>query len=286
MKNYGHPLDDMLPNPFTNEYLRSEIEFYGGEEYDDKNGARLILKPLPSIVRLDDYLNKALRGVSELDTPIPMLYIDKRLWMSLTWMEVQSNFCPIHLSAGIVGTAGLGMGYYALRAAGLDEVERVDAYEIDPRVINYFKERFKNRPEFKKIHLIEGDARELIKDKEYDFLYVDIYPTLLGDEVLDDVKWFSDRNHIDVYHFWGIEKILLAMLILSSRSGDEEDEEDWYETVENIEICSIHELERWYFSRWFDTEGPNLYDYTYQNANQEFINEAVETLVMYRPERV
>jgi hypothetical protein len=59
---------------------------------------------------------------------VPVLRLNGELWMSLTPMEVQSAFMPIHLAHGRVGTAGLGFGYFVQRVLQKSNVDRVVVY--------------------------------------------------------------------------------------------------------------------------------------------------------------
>jgi len=230
-------------NPFTTKYLKEEIEFYGNREYSS-NG--ITVKVDKGVGRLDDYLNKAYR-VGEAEFPI--LRIDKRIWMSLTWMEVQSCFLAIELANGEVATGGLGLGYVPLRMAAKDDIDFVDVYEIDDRIIKYFTTTFHDRPEFKKINIIQGDARELLRDKYYDYVFMDIYKNLLMDEMLDDIPLFLGNNDIPNYNFWTKEKISLALLMRYANAKEDEDEESMAEWYYNVPIT-----ERAFFRMWVDTE--------------------------------
>jgi len=272
---YGH-----LPNPFADDFLSQEIDFYGPEGYDDGNGIKVTLKPLGWIERLDDYLNKALRFEKSIPS-IPILTIDGRVWMSLSWMEVQSLYCPIQMCAGEVGTAGLGMGYFPLRAAARDEVEFVDVYEKEPRVIQYFVNRFKDRPEFRKINIIEGDARKVVRGKYYDYFLCDIYHAMWDYKTVGDIALFSKFNEIEHYSFWGIEKVLLAMRVLDSTGFECFDHLNPFDAP----ICELQFFEGWYFSKWLESEGADLYDRWFIEAKHKYIKDVLKALEKWRPER-
>jgi len=191
-----------MSNPFTDAYMAREVKAYGVKEYE--KGA-VKIRSMPIIGRCDDYLNVQFRTKSPL---MPIMTIDGELWMSLSFMEIQSQYLPILRAKGKVATGGLGLGYYAMRVAQKDEVESLDVYEKDPRVIEFFMDKFKRRKWFKKITLIEGDVRRLMKDCTYDLVYMDIYQTLLPDAVIKDAETFQWENYIDTYHFWGQELVL------------------------------------------------------------------------------
>ncbi len=135
--------------------------------------------------------------------------------MSLTWMEIQSAYMPIELAQGTVLTAGLGLGYYPLRAAADEDVDKVVVYEIEPRIIQFFSETFGGRPEFQKIEIRQGNVRtDLSPEEQFDVIFMDVYRTLLPDEVIADIKRF--RRNVDDpmdYRFWGLEAVLLDAIV-------------------------------------------------------------------------
>jgi len=190
-------------NPFTDTYVREEAANYATDEAQDQGG--VTIKNVTPNGCLMDFLNKNFYTGK---LSFPAFYIDGRCWMSMSRMELQSNHVPVQFAQDRVATLGLGMGAFTLRAMALDHVESIDVYEQDPRVIKLFQ-RFSDRLGFEKVSFILGDARELCRGKEYDYLYTDIYPTLLGDEVVDDLEQLLDQNDIGTIHFWGRERIVL-----------------------------------------------------------------------------
>jgi hypothetical protein len=195
-------------NPFEDAYVKREVRWYNKEDFQ-QNGIR-VHNAVPQ-GELDDYLNRNYRIDPELR--VPMLFIDGELWMSLTPMEIQSQFLAIVNASGDVGVAGLGMGYAALKMAQNHHVQTVTVFEIDERIVKFFKRAFRRRKGFDKIRFVIGDARETIPehDELFDWLYVDIYQTLLPDEVLTDIELFQQSVHVfpDCYHFWGQERVLV-----------------------------------------------------------------------------
>ncbi|GAI07111.1 unnamed protein product, partial [marine sediment metagenome] len=159
-------------NPFELEYLVQEVEFYNlPEEYDVPPVRVDLCEPNG---RLDDYLNKNWRA--ELPVPIPRMVVDGQLWMTLTPMELQSNWVAIERAHGAVVIAGLGLGYTALRMAAKREVDSVLVVELEQGVIDFFRARFSDRPEFARITLVQGDARKVVPALGgADFVFVDIY---------------------------------------------------------------------------------------------------------------
>ncbi len=165
---------------------------------------------------LDDYLNVNMRQ----ETPeVPVLYIDGRLSMSLTWMIAQALALPIDRAHGRVGTAGLGLGYYALRVAAKSSVSAVDVYESDPYLIEWFLRAFAARPELRKIRVIAGDARETVAGVSYDVFFADIHSTLLVDAVVDDALLFRAANSFGAYSFTGAERVTLDAYLAGETSA-------------------------------------------------------------------
>ena len=198
-------------NPFTDDYFHRELEFYGVNKNYQNGNVKLVNQTLGQGFfggELREYFNKSMRFD---DNTIPVLLIDDKIWMSITWMEVQSMFLPILYASGRVATCGLGMGYYALRVAAKDEVDEVIVYEQNPDVIRFFKDHFSDRPYYDKIKIVEGDARKLLRGEQFDFVFSDIYPTLGCDDALEDMTLFTENNDNEIgeYWFWGIEKLIL-----------------------------------------------------------------------------
>ena len=193
-------------NPFSVEYAKQELEFYGLKEYKSDG---VEINTVNLLGRCDDYLNVNFR-TGEIDAP--RMLINNRLWMSITFMEIQSHWIPIRKAKGKIATAGLGMGYFVLRAIEKPEVKSIDVYEIEQKVVDYFKKNFSNRKGFEKIKFIVGDARKKMKKKTYDFVFVDIYQTLLEDELITDAKLFRKNNKIKEYYPWGYCLVVLHLL--------------------------------------------------------------------------
>jgi hypothetical protein len=243
-------------NPFTDEFVKDEIKFMELDECHDTqiiDGITLIHRPL--VGRLDDYLNKnwRLEGLT-----VPVFFIDGKLWMSLTPMEIQSNYLAWAILSGDVGMGGLGLGYTALRAANIEEVERVVVYEKDPRVVNLFKTKYTHRKELEKIEFRIGDVRKEMINQTHDMVWMDIYPTQLSDDMLTDYTFFQDNNDISEYHFWTEEKILLGMFA---------------EEIARPYILSWPQQE--YFKQWQATEESKMYEGFYDT---EYLERASEVM--------
>jgi len=222
-------------NPFTDEYMKQELEFLS---LPDGEYGNVVVASQPIRGRCDDYLNVNYRCD---DLPVPMLYVDGHLWMSMTYMEMESMWVPIQRAWGDVGTAGLGMGYFALRCASKEDVQSVTVYEREPHVIEFFEETFAGRPEMEKITIVEGDVQDTLKGCKHDFFFADIYPTLLCNQMIDDAILFQRNNEFGEYRFWTQEKAMISALA--------EFEMDVSLTMEDSQLISLFQ----------DVEKSNMY---------------------------
>lgn len=199
----------MPASPFTDTYWKSELAAYGlTTELFHVEHVRVSWNTVSG--RCDDYLNVNWR-ISD-GTKLPFLDIHDTLWMSLTPMEIQSAALAIHRARGVVVSGGLGLGYFAIRAAAKPEVTEVIVFEREPLVIEWFKQAFKGRTELEKITFVEGDIRTTFAGYTVDFCFMDIYPDLLGEGTFTDVVLFRKQNKIRRYMFWGYERILVGLL--------------------------------------------------------------------------
>jgi hypothetical protein len=262
----------LLTNPFTDRFAKEEVEFYDLPGTYKKNG--ITVKQVVPRGNLEDYLNKNWR-ISGLK--VPALWIDGDLWMSLTFMEIQSAYVALAMTEGVVGTAGLGLGYWALRAASNEEVDEVHVYEINPRVIEFFVDTFKKRPEMEKIVIHEGDVRKLArynlkkKGPRFDMFFMDVYQTLLPEAALDDIKLFEKDMVVDEYRFWGEERVILDAFMAGGRPGN------------------VSGLDRAFLDLWNRTpmdpddkelEGTKLSDLYEPIAEEDYIQRVLEALYM------
>lgn len=174
-------------NPFSEEYFATELAHYGLKEPYSKNGLSV------------DFEEQA----------IPYLNFDDTYWMTLKPKIIQTHYLSISRAKGVVLTGGLGLGYYPLRVAAKENVHRVDVYELDQRVIDFFLERFGDRPEMKKINLMQGDMRELASG-HYDYVLVDIYlnPISNFNTVLEDLATLKTKVTASRIQVWCEELII------------------------------------------------------------------------------
>ena len=200
---------------FTTEYVQECIDWYELKRYTSESG-RIRVRSQRHRGHDKQYFHLDI-AFGELEFPV--FRIDGFTWMSLSPMEIQSNFMPIYLAHEDCAVVGLGMGYATLRMMESPEVESIDIYEIESEVITFFKECFGDREGFDKLTFIEGDARILMKGKSYSYVYVDIYREMNYTDAYDDLLLFTKQNDIEQYRFWGFERIFLAWYVELERAG-------------------------------------------------------------------
>ncbi len=100
------------------------------------------------------------------------------LWMSDTPMEHGDNIAALRDARGDVLVVGLGIGMVSLAMCRKREVRSVTVLEIEPQVIQLVAPHVKHR----KLRVIVADGkRPPIRGRHYDFIYLDIWPTICSD---------------------------------------------------------------------------------------------------------
>lgn len=186
--------------PFSNEYFEKELKSFAISPQQYNN---IDISFVDVDGRYDGYMYKYFGSLKN----IPVLRIDKKLWMSITPMEIQSHYMPILLAGGVVGVGGLGMGYYVQKILNKDTVVQVVVYETDQNIIDLYLKNFGEHP---KLEIINQDVLT-VKNKEFDFFYMDIYPSGMDDNVFKDMAILCENNMIDIYHFWTLEAFVLEL---------------------------------------------------------------------------
>lgn len=193
-----------MENPFDDSYCRNEIKKLNCPEIEYGN---VKIKKLNIEGRCDDFLNVNFRHGETAIEGCPLFMKDGKVWMSLTPMEIQSQYLPIKhgMANKRIATVGLGIGYFTVMVMASNTVESIDIYEIDETVIDVFTKNFSEREGFEKLNFIVGDFRDTLKNKEYDFVYLDPYLDLLPDEMIDDYVNVKSNNKIKLLRPWGVE---------------------------------------------------------------------------------
>lgn len=201
-----------MDNIFQSEYFEQESHFYGFHEEFSKDGVNI--------------------GWG--------LVIDEKGWASISPAEIESYYLALRNATGKIATAGLGLGYFTLKAVLKDEVTSIDVYEQNQDVIDCFLERFSDRAGFQKINIIQGDVRKTLIDKEYDFVFVDIYQKYVAPEIFSDIELFQEKNRIKQLYMWTHEYVL---------------KDAWKLGV--IEFNDLTAEERWFVEKWVEKYTPH-----------------------------
>jgi hypothetical protein len=203
-------------NPFTFEHVRSEAAFMNLPEEFNFQGEKSTIKIdrllwEPSM-RLPCYLNTYASPQEPFSAP--RFQINGKLWMSIVPRELASQWVPLMQATGKVGVAGLGMGYFALRAASFDDITEVVVHELNPDVITYFNRVFEGRPELSKIRIVQGDFRELWQTESFDYYFNDVYLEIGATEgQLDHAQEAFKMGNIKTYWYWGFDHHLFECLL-------------------------------------------------------------------------
>lgn len=191
-------------NPFTEEYYKKEKEWFASKCSQIKN-TRVSIERQTVQGRVDGFLYKDYVHIED----VPIFKIDGEVWMSITPMEVESHFIPIHCAQGRVGVAGLGLGYYTQRILDKESVEEVVVYELNQEVIDVYLQNFGTHP---KLTIIQGNVLEVCKNEEFDWFYNDIYQFRFDDKAFEDMGTLQQNNVIADYHFWTQEGYILSAI--------------------------------------------------------------------------
>lgn len=221
-------LIDRELNPYLDGYYLSELERFEVKE-NTIGTASITMDTMHG--RIDGYMYRTYKELPK----FPVLSIDGLTWMSLTPMEVESHFMPIHRATGRVVTGGLGLGYYVQRVLDKPEVEAVVAYETNPDVIALYRANFGQHP---KLTIQQANILEM-KGETFDSAYIDIYDTPMNPSAPADMSLLLSNNHIQDYRFWTMEAVMLEMI----HSGyAEELRQEWLNdaTTVGFHLLRIH----------------------------------------------
>lgn len=186
----------------TSSYERGEIFQYDMPELS----ARLVVPKL---------------GFFKRRVAFPALYEGMIPWVSVCPSEINSMRTQMERAHGKVLVLGLGLGYYPYIISQKDCVESITIVELQPTVINVFKDQL--LPQFDradKIRIVCADAIEYmksVKNGEYDFCFADIWEGAVdGADLYRKIRAHEQRLDATEFTYW-IEEQIRAYL--------EEDEE-------------------------------------------------------------
>jgi hypothetical protein len=199
-------------NPFSDAFHKAEVENflrYATTNAVQVGSATYGIATVRAAI-LEDYFNK----YWVVDAKVPLFMRNNETWMSITRMEIQSMWCPIQKAHGRVGTSGLGLGYFAIKAASKPSVTSVDVWEIAPEVIELFDKVHVNLPaEIRaKIHIHNQSIYDM-RDQKFDFFFADHYLDAGGAEMLTDVEPITMQNKIRQYALWTQERYMLELVL-------------------------------------------------------------------------
>jgi len=161
-----------------------------------------------------NYEEKTPLGFFSSKVPYLQLVDRDQVWMSLTPQEVNTMERPLREMKGNVVTYGLGLGYFAYRAALKLDVHSVTVVEKDPRVIRLFERNILPRLEVRrKIHVVQEDAFDFLalqkEESQFDAAFFDLYHTA-DDGLPMYLKAKKAENPRTKTYYW-IESSILAL---------------------------------------------------------------------------
>ncbi len=171
------------------------------------------LIPLDDPISLPDGRVIPQLGFFDTEFPYPAIFENGIEWMLVTPNEVHTMREDIKKAHGKVLTYGLGLGYFVYLTSLMDSVESVTAVDINPTVIELFREHI--LPQFEhpeKVRLICDDAFEYAEKtaplENYDYIYADTWH-----DVSDGVDMYErfkalERFTPDAEHTYWIEKTM------------------------------------------------------------------------------
>ncbi len=133
------------------------------------------------------------------------------IWMSLTPHEIESQELGCRHAFKHTVIMGLGMGWVAANVAMNPAVTKVTIVELDPDVIELFKQSgaFESLPESaqRKITIINADAMEWrpAATEGVNFLYADIWLHLAEPAALSQIRQMQANIQAETVYYWGQE---------------------------------------------------------------------------------
>ena len=170
------------------------------------------------LILTDDLLQVPALGYFAEPFRYPSVLQDGREWMSIKPSEIESSLPAIAAATGRVVTFGLGLGYFAFRAAAKASVSSVTVVELDPAVITLFQEHILPQIPFKdKIAVIQDDAFHYLENEMRscppDFVFMDIWHDIAdGTPLYVRARQYEARFPHTRFTYW-IERSLRCALV-------------------------------------------------------------------------
>ena len=185
IRNYVNPSIRILnPERYTSDsyFKKIKIENKISENWEFRRERYPAYRAVicDDIITLSDFTEIPPLGFFTEPFEFPAVLEGGNEWMTLTPVDMDTCRDAIEAAHGRVVTFGLGLGYYAFRAAEKSEVESVTVVERSPEVIKLFcDELLPQMPCRDKIKIVECDAFEYAKDvmpnEHFDIAFVDIW---------------------------------------------------------------------------------------------------------------
>ncbi len=136
-----------------------------------------------------------------------------REWMTLMPNETVTTLPAVYRAHGRVLTFGLGLGYFAFRAAMKEEVKSVTVVELSSDAARLFEEHIlKWIPHPEKVRVVVEDAFSFLdsmKAGEYDFVFADIWHDVSdGRPLYHRFKTYEARFPETEFTYWLEDTIL------------------------------------------------------------------------------
>ncbi len=162
---------------------------------------------------------------AQLVPSISALLRDDNVWMSITPMELESQYIGIALAQGHVVIFGLGMGWAAAATALQERVTTVTVVEFDTKVIALHRQLdiFSQLPPEaqSKIQILQGDAYDWQSAGPVDLLMPDIWLPLVSDGRVAEVQAMQANVKATSIYFWGQELEIARHAKASGRTLDD-----------------------------------------------------------------
>ena len=177
------------------QYLRGELFFYDMPDFHE----RLVTPRLGFFSRAVSF---------------PALYENSLPWVSVCPSEINSMTPDLRYARGNILVLGLGLGYYAFRAAEKAEVSSVTVVELQQTVIDLFQQHL--LPQFpaavrEKIRLVRADAlayMKTVQPEQFDFCYADIWEGAVdGAPLYREIRSHEARLPGTQFAYWIEEQI-------------------------------------------------------------------------------
>ena len=176
------------------------------------------LRPCEAFVRDDPTVYPDGRMVPSIgffmrEFPYPAVLEGGREWMTLMPNETVTTLPAVYRSHGRVLTFGLGLGYFAYRAALRPEVESVTVVELSEDAATLFRTHILPQfPHPERVTVIVSDAFDFLdnmKDGEYDFVFADIWHDVGdGQALYHRFRAYESRFPSTEFTYWLEDTIL------------------------------------------------------------------------------